>query len=436
MTRVLALGQNNGLTVMFLNLAPVRSYHLDTISSLNFANRTKKIEIRDIENEPVAKGYTKPSAVVAGPSMQRQPLRPLAGVSINVPARTLDRSAKLSAKRARTFAVFADKSNPGHENARPILPKRSSPLKRPSDPYSSHNPRRPKVLRTNESSVSKAAIEGMVERKVAEILASRTADPVPLPSSGMDDEVKKRLEALEQRIENQGEGKSEGLTFLLMAKQHQAHGEDSSALKMFELAQEYFPDNEKLASKIAKLQQKIYGRRAETQRESGELSIPTHTQLNSLHSSRTAQGGQSSRPERGDSHDENDDYVPEDDGHDSDEEFRSRAKPRRQRAAQTTPNETQAGNEDPAISTPRTRQLLRIINSRDTDQIRLLRGVGAKKAEAIVAALCAGVNDGQGNDQGNDDGGVAVGSLRQLGMLRGVGAKTVENMRGGLVGVL
>ena len=45
MTRILSLGQNDGLTVMILNLAPVRSYHLHTLSSLNFANRTKKIEV-------------------------------------------------------------------------------------------------------------------------------------------------------------------------------------------------------------------------------------------------------------------------------------------------------------------------------------------------------------------------------------------------------
>ena len=53
MTRILSLGQNNGLTIMILNLAPVRSYHLDTLSSLNFANRTKKIEVAEVENEPM-----------------------------------------------------------------------------------------------------------------------------------------------------------------------------------------------------------------------------------------------------------------------------------------------------------------------------------------------------------------------------------------------
>ena len=31
LTRILSLGQNNGLTVMILNLAPIKSFHLDTL---------------------------------------------------------------------------------------------------------------------------------------------------------------------------------------------------------------------------------------------------------------------------------------------------------------------------------------------------------------------------------------------------------------------
>ncbi|KAL1901010.1 hypothetical protein Sste5346_002074 [Sporothrix stenoceras] len=55
MTRILSLGQNNGITVMILNLAPVRSYHLDTLSSLTVSSRAKRIEVREIENEVVFK---------------------------------------------------------------------------------------------------------------------------------------------------------------------------------------------------------------------------------------------------------------------------------------------------------------------------------------------------------------------------------------------
>ena len=81
MTRILSLGQNNGFTVMILNLAPVRSYHLDTLSSLNFANRTKKIEVKEIENEPIFRNpAAKPSVALGGPLLNRQPLRQIAAV--------------------------------------------------------------------------------------------------------------------------------------------------------------------------------------------------------------------------------------------------------------------------------------------------------------------------------------------------------------------
>lgn len=82
MTRILALGQNRSHTVMVLNLAPVKSYHLDTLSSLNFANRTKKIEVNEIENQPFYReqpGKSKleaASSSQAGPALNRQPLRP------------------------------------------------------------------------------------------------------------------------------------------------------------------------------------------------------------------------------------------------------------------------------------------------------------------------------------------------------------------------
>ena len=59
-----------------------------------------------------------------------------------------------------------------------------------------------------------------------------------------------------------------------------------------------------------------------------------------------------------------------------------------------------------------------IINTKDVSRIKLLKGVGAKKAEAIVNGLCD-----------LDD---TITSLNQLGKLKGVGVKTVENMRAGL----
>jgi DNA uptake protein ComE-like DNA-binding protein len=69
--------------------------------------------------------------------------------------------------------------------------------------------------------------------------------------------------------------------------------------------------------------------------------------------------------------------------------------------------------------TPRTTHLLKIINSRDINQIKALKGVGAKKADGIVNCLIE-----------MDD--VDIQDLESLAMLKGVGGKTVENMRMGL----
>jgi len=110
MTRILSLGQNNGLTVMILNLAPSRSFHLDTLSSLNFANRTKKIEVREIENEPIFKGPPRPTtASNLNGGMPRQPLRPLNNaMNANILA---NRDAKTDKEKpVKAFSVYADKS--------------------------------------------------------------------------------------------------------------------------------------------------------------------------------------------------------------------------------------------------------------------------------------------------------------------------------------
>jgi len=69
--------------------------------------------------------------------------------------------------------------------------------------------------------------------------------------------------------------------------------------------------------------------------------------------------------------------------------------------------------------TPRTSHLLKIINSRDVNQIKALKGVGAKKADNIVNCLVE-MDDAEIMD------------LESLAMLKGVGGKTVDNMRLGL----
>ena len=436
MTRILSLGQNNGLTVMILNLAPHKSYHLDTISSLNFANRTKKIEVREIENEPITKGCSRAVPAMTGVSMQRQPLRPLASAVHNSAVGSKIASQK-GDKPAKTFSVYSDKSrNSGVlTHVATDSTKCSSPLKRPSDggPSAFNRPakrRSPDRGHRASATMSKAAIEDMIEKKVTDILAARAMDhssATPVPEIGK--EVQRRLDLLEQKIDSHDDSRDQGLTFLLMAKQHAVRGEDKSALRMFLLARDYFPDNAKLKSKIERLQRKLEERTVADGRSS-EAKRKSESSGNTTRPNGTATKTKGSTLDTGSSgsHAPNEEYgdhgEASDGAYNSDDSFRYRPKPRKAaRKAATTTSKQDESRDD--LDTPRTKRLLDIVNSQDVSQLRLLRGVGAKKAEAIIEALCSG-------DDGADRGPVIIHSLAQLGHLRGVGLKTVENMRSGL----
>lgn len=206
MTRILSIGQNNGLTIMILNLAPVRSYHLDTLSSLNFANRTKKIEVNEVENEPVFRGQTKISSSITGPTINRQPLRPLQ-TSANVQVTQPDPSKK----PVKSFSVYSDKSRPkpsipGSSISRPVAQKR---LLDSSFPASS---RPVKATRTNETAragITKAEIEAMIERKVDEKIAAKALSEKVVPTEALPGDLQRRLDALEQKVAEKED--SEGL---------------------------------------------------------------------------------------------------------------------------------------------------------------------------------------------------------------------------------
>ncbi|KAH1995235.1 hypothetical protein KXV33_002025 [Aspergillus fumigatus] len=271
MTRILSLGQNNGLTVMILNLAPIKSYHLDTLSSLNFANRTKKIEVREVENEPMFKGPPRVVARASTANVQRQPLRPLtASVNVNLTGPTnKDTSKPGDGKPVKAFHVYSDKSHSGNsaQFKRADGPKRSSLS---SELHGAQPNRTSKTARVAQTSlpnkrpddISTAMIEEMVEKKVEEILAAREQSKQSQVFE-MNEQLQKRLEILEQRIEGTEDARAEGLSYLLMGKQHQARGEDLSALKMYQLALPFFPKNEKLATKIATLKERIQSRQRE-----------------------------------------------------------------------------------------------------------------------------------------------------------------------------
>ncbi|KAF7594358.1 hypothetical protein BBP40_009593 [Aspergillus hancockii] len=435
MTRILSLGQNNGLTVMILNLAPMKSYHLDTLSSLNFANRTKKIEVREVENEPMFKGPPRPP-VRLSVAAQRQPLRPLtasANVNLAALANKDKDGSKPEEKPMKAFHVYSDKPRPRDSTQfkKPEPPKRPSldshsRLAKPSRIAQPHQPQ------THHEDFSAARIEEMVEKKVEEILAVRAVSEKSrqMQVRELNEQVQRRLEMLEQRIEGTEDARAEGLSFLLMAKQHQARGEDSFALKMYQLALPFFPNNEKLARKIATLKGRIQGKSHQDADTTGTHAIlAPKREFGSILSFKKQPASTSLKR-----HVENSDgeYNPEGGaGELSDDDLEEITHTRRKKRIKTnSPIDEASVVVDPyEASSPRTIHLLSIINTRDVSQIKLLKGVGVKKAEAIVNCLCE-------MDQHLDDqaeGHVQINSLAELSQLKGVGVKSVESMRNGVL---
>ncbi|KAI9690734.1 MAG: hypothetical protein M1820_009865 [Bogoriella megaspora] len=455
MTRILSLGQNNGLTIMILNLAPVRSYHLDTLSSLNFANRTKKIEINEIENEPIFHCAPKQTASISGTSIQqRQPLRPIS-ISHNIQPTKADKPVK-------AFSVYSDR---GRQNRPSVTTANSGrkvePSKRaPSEPSGSQGPLRPsKTMRSGNSSrqptsatagLSQESIEEIIDKRIGEKLAAQKLQDTAETQKHMDEEFQRRLEKLERRIEEKEEKddpKAEGLQYLLMAKQHAVAGHDSSALKMYQLALPFFPSNRKLEHKIRKLETKIQAKK-EASQSTSQLRAASQLLVSSQHNNNNAQ------PTKHSNYDDPDDedYIEPPETHDDFSEASFHAPQTTTKAAAKIPvfhdlsstsnPSLPRSHSDPSDitspsksshnpMTPRSTMLLQIVNSRDVKQIRSLKGVGAKKAAAIVDALTCMEIDGDG-DKDEEDGGVGITSLEQLGKLRGVGRGTVEGMRVGL----
>ena len=421
MTRILSLGQNNGMTIMILNLAPTRSYHLDTLSSLNFANRTKKIEVREIENEPVFKGCHRPVPSFSGTSLSRQPLRQLTNAAHNVAINAPRSATKQGDKPTKAFSVFTDKSRASTStNQQPsTVHKKSSPLKRTSDhmaPLSVHPAKRRSPARTMkpqpQPQISKAALEDMIERKVSDILAARALEDqlAVAPQPEISDEVQRRLELLERKVQDKGKDdeREQGLTFLLMAKQHAVRGEDLSALKMYQLAKDYFPTNAKLNVKIEGLQRKIAAKKQ--QAHDKHIRVPDN--------------GNHSRDKHVAEEDEEYQDKPEhanDGEYNSDDSFRNKvtSKKSKGRKAILLP-QSKFHDEAP---TPRTKQVLEIINTRDITRLRVMQGIGPKRAEKLLEALCGGEEAEEARQ---------VRNLAELGSLKGVGIKTVEKMRMGI----
>ncbi|PON22004.1 kinesin family member 22 [Trichoderma gamsii] len=465
MTRILSLGQNNGITVMILNLSPLRNYHLDTLSSLNVSSRAKRIEVREIENEVVFKQVPRTNSATAN---QRQPLKNLANAinTHNVSSGKTAEKPTEAAKPVKAFSVYTDKAKPsgiarprtssgltssGLTSSGPRISSgatrsssqtRRSSLKRPSDTESTSRPSklaRPIVHQTPQRQVTQpsrpslssqpseasqpsplqqtvtvtaAEIEAMVERKVSEILAAREAAEESLrrtqitPEAG--DAVQRRLEALERRIENEEwreDAKSEGLRLLLAARHHRERGDDAAALKAYEMALPYFPNQPKLMGKIERLRARIEA--------SGGASSPEKRERR-----------RERKPRRKTVSSAEDDDDAEADGEEEEEECQAStpkikaSKLKARRAPKTLPTE-----EEDDDNSPNTQRLLDVVNSRDTTQIQGLVGFGAKKAQDLVGYL----------ELASTEGGSDIETLSQLRTIPGLGGRTVDRAYEGLV---
>ncbi|PNY25209.1 Kinesin-like protein [Tolypocladium capitatum] len=415
MTRILSLGQNKGITVMILNLAPLRSYQLDTLSSLNVSSRAKRIEVREIENEVVFKQVprTKPAP---GAGVARQPLRPLANAHNvhnggNMAARAADAN-----KPVKAFSVYTDKAKPAISAS--LVPRRSSRKRHSEDETV---PRRTKVARPageEPVTVSAAQIEAMVEKKVSEMLAARTAAEKaasPPPASvqpDVSDAVQRRLEALERRIENEDwrEGsKSDGLRYLLAARQHKERGDDVAALKAYEMALPFFPGQARLLGKIERLRSRLG--------TSGGVDAQYQSPAKSERKSRRRAMVDGDCDHHDAAEADVEEEEPMTDG------VKSRSRKARARATTARPVML-ADDASPGPASPRTRRLLDVINTRDVSQIRGLMGFGPKSARCLVDYLELAATEA-------DDGG-RIDSLAQLRTLPGMGGRTVERAYEGL----
>jgi len=388
---------------------------------LNVSSRAKRIEVREIENEVVFTQPPRKTASITGTTIQRQPLRPLA----NAHNTHVNGTNQKGDKPLKAFSVYTDKgkSGPRSSNAAPQSVRRSnSSNKRPSDTTSSTTQARPtKMARPNPTGVRSAAdltatkIEELIERKVSEALASRALNqPAPTAPSEISEAVQRRLEALERKIESgeAEEARAEGLRFLLMAKQHKERGEDSSALKMYELALPFFPEQEKLLKKIDNLRAKIQAKRLEMANKSVSVEVERRAPIATVPIAQRPMPATSLADE-------------------------SEPKPRKTKGNTESDDEYNGSviirvddyEDDDSFSykpSKSKKTKIYIVNSRDVALIKGLSGVGAKKARDLVEFL-----ELQSEDEGN-----SIKTLKQLRAVPGVGAKTVERAYDGVAALM
>lgn len=437
MTRILSLGQNNGITIMILNLSPMRAYHLDTLSSLNVSSRAKRIEVREIENEVVYKQFPRTNS--GGPALGRQPLRPLANAhntaAISKPGSTSAADKPEKEKPTKLFSVYkspapakppkpaalaltkpttANMSMP-RAKAAPVSPTKRKPENTESN---LSIPRPSKLIRPTQivprqllastvpsfPSMTAEQIEAMVERKVAEVLAARAAAETQAapaePPKEISEAVQKRLDELERKIadSNRDDDGPQGLRLILQARQCKEQGDEEGALRAYEEALRFFPGQAKLLRKIQK-QKAILGIVDDEEPQARVKPARATSTDSDFHGT---------------------DGDVDDDGDSLAEENTARAPRKKKQPRRALASDAEC----PEHLTPRKKQLLDIVNSRNTELIMSLTGFGAKKARDLVENLALLAVDGDSAPQ--------ISSLAELRAVPGMGGRTVDRAYEGL----
>lgn len=437
MTRILSLGQNNGITIMILNLSPMRAYHLDTLSSLNVSSRAKRIEVREIENEVVYKQFPRTNS--GSPALGRQPLRPLANAhntaAISKPGSTSAADKPEKEKPTKLFSVYkspapakppkpaalaltkpttANMSMP-RAKAAPVSPTKRKPENTESN---LSIPRPSKLIRptqivprqllastvTSFPSMTAEQIEAMVERKVAEVLAARAAAETQAapaePPKEISEAVQKRLDELERKIadSNRDDDGPQGLRLILQARQCKEQGDEEGALRAYEEALRFFPGQAKLLRKIQK-QKAILGIVDDEEPQARVKPARATSTDSDFHGT---------------------DGDVDDDGDSLAEEKTARAPRKKKQPRRALASDAEC----PEHLTPRKKQLLDIVNSRNTELIMSLTGFGAKKARDLVENLALLAVDGDSAPQ--------ISSLAELRAVPGMGGRTVDRAYEGL----
>lgn len=371
MTRILSLGQNNGMCIMILNIAPTKAYHLDTLSSLNFANRAKKIEVKEVENPVVRINQKIADLDSCTELMQRPALRPVSN-SYNTSALSLK-------TKQGSFISTGEKPPSQATGQRPAKPNALRQKTSNAAPQ-------PKV------EMGPSDIDKLVERKVEEILAARAGGSKNVSvDNNNNDAMIKRVEQLERQLKQ-----SKGLTANKKQKKEKPtiattptagdppYSSLSGGLKMYEIELPDAPPLERVPSKKKKAV-------IPKEKVGDSLVLPgadlSLTSLTSISTKPTAQKRKKT-------------FMVFQEGDHED---------------------TPAGAEG---ATPRTARLLAIINSEDVHQIKSLRGVGPKRAEFLAGYV---------RDRKAANGVVeGVLKLEDLAALPGIGKKIVEAMRVGV----